>query len=159
MSVVLPGDKVLVPLAAALLSYGFSADRVAQMIYLADWKTVIEHGHQATRVIWTMDRDGSPDLRAVEGQIETTGRAMKFLERFNPLQRVSTKDVDHAVANVDRRAADSLKHVIENTKAMNGLDLDILVASTHPCLVGWRDDGIMDLVGLAKEYVAGRTRT
>lgn len=113
-----------------------SASRLINMMYLAEWKNLIEHEKQLTNTIWQLNKFGpyinnflklvSEDkdilVKETENMFHHKKRQIKLSESFN-------KKIDVSVENKE-----ILDFVIKATKDKKYNDVNKLVSSTYPVL-------------------------
>jgi hypothetical protein len=129
-----------------------SKARLAKLIYLADWKSAIEHGEQMTDIVWfynyygpyvesiAEEAEGDPAFK-VRGTHNLYGDPKELVELVRSREYSSlTED--------DKRILDS---VIASTARMNWNEFIRLVYSTYPMVTQDRFSNL-DLVELACRY-------
>lgn len=127
--------------------------RVTKMVYLSDWKHVLENGEQVSKISWKFDNYGPfvwdvvetareyPELFAIEETENLFGSTKRVLACVDRSYRPR-------LAQSERAAVD---HVINSTKRL-GWDRFIgLVYSTYPIIASERYSPL-DLKQLASEY-------
>ena len=117
--------------------------RLANLIYLADWRCTLTSGHQITRVSWTFSPSG-PNTGPVElclAQID--GLRGGLLRRlFHPF----------APSPLEGPARAACAHVARSTADLDPLAFHRLVISTWPVITCDRHDQDPSLETLALEY-------
>lgn len=109
------------------------------MVYLADWKSVLEHGEQITSVIWEFGEYGAynPDLaRLVENMVQNREALPDNRKKYPTLRETEKEILDFVIGSAEK------KDFAELTK---------LVYSTHPLITQPRY-AKFDLLSLAKDY-------
>ena len=132
-----------------------SKARLTKMVYLADWKSAIDYGKQATDILWYFDNYGpfKPDVYNIVAanpelfQIDSTNTM--FGDRKNVL-RIRDKAF---IPNLSDSVKHLLDHVISETKTLNWTQFISLVYGTFPIVVSPRYTEL-DLVALASQYEA-----
>ena len=129
-----------------------SKARLTKMVYLADWKSAIEHGKQLTSINWIFNHYGPyvDDVSAlalsdpnfnVESDVTSFGNRKQIISLKRP-------DLSH---NLNKKEQEILDHVIKETKRLNWDGFIQLVYSTFPVLTGIRGK-TMNLVAAAQKY-------
>lgn len=134
-----------------------SKARITKMVYLADWKSALEHGRQMTDVAWYFNHYGpyvkdvihaverSPDFDVEQGET-MYGSEKEVVRLLNPRPEwPSLGPEDRAV----------LDHVIAQTEDLYFNDFVRLVYSTYPVASQPRYS-TFDLPELADDYRAQR---
>ncbi|NKC16853.1 MAG: DUF4065 domain-containing protein [Gammaproteobacteria bacterium] len=128
-----------------------SKARLTKMVYLADWKSVLERNSQLTDIEWFFNNYGP----YVDDVWQIAFQANKFnLEHgqnmFGGVKETMSikKPFSPALSAEDRWILD---HVIKQTKRLYWDDFIKLVYSTYPVLTGVRGENL-DLVGAANRY-------
>jgi uncharacterized protein YwgA len=130
-----------------------SKARLTKMIYLADWKSALEHGRQATSISWYFNHYGP----YVEDVVQT---ARKNQEIFDILHTTnlfgSEKDIITVRSGVEYPSITQqdravLDHVIRSSSRLTWDEFIELIYSTYPVQTQPRY-GKLSLVRLAKEY-------
>lgn len=129
-----------------------SKARLTKMVYLADWKSSLDHGEQITDIEWFFHRYGPYVSDVVEAvlnddklHIKTTSNAYGYpketIEVLSPGFHPSLTERDVKV----------LDHVVKTTENKSWDDFLKLVYSTYPIVKESRFS-TLDLVVLAREY-------
>lgn len=130
-----------------------SASRLTKMLYLADWKSAIEHSKQLTDAQWHFNHYGpyvddfikiakdDDDIRIVNTRTMFGGHK----------QEVSLSDDFDGVVELETVEKAILDFVIASTKSKNYEDFIKLVYSTYPVVSSSRYSDL-DLVSMANEY-------
>lgn len=133
--------------------------RVTKMVYLSDWKHVLENGHQISPIRWYFDNYG-PFVWDVKHAAEANPFLFELKQTSNPFG--STKvllacaDEDYAPAlSASEQAA--VDHVIRTTQPLTYADFIGLVYSTYPIVSSERYSWL-DLEKAAQEYKAREPR-
>ncbi|WP_246684422.1 Panacea domain-containing protein [Mesorhizobium sp. M5C.F.Ca.ET.164.01.1.1] len=129
-----------------------SKARLTKMIYLADWKSAIEHQRQMTGIEWQFNHFG-PYVDDVHNlALEDSAFSVKSEQNMfgKPKETIVLADrlADDRVSNEE---AAILDHVIEQTKRLTWDAFIKLVYSTYPVLTGSRGSRL-DLVKSAEAY-------
>lgn len=136
-------DVKLAACAARLVRYANGdVRRLACMLYLTDWKSSIEHGHQITQRRWQINGHGpyTDDLeKALSGMTIKTGAIARIRQAllFDGL-------------TPDERAV--IYHVIDQTAGLDRIGFHRLLVSTWPCITQPRRSPSSDLPAIAREY-------
>lgn len=131
--------------------------RVTKMVYLSDWKHVLETGEQATPIRWYFHNYGPyvrdvldtardhPHLFRIAYETNAYGDMKKVLDIQDP-------SYQPRLTESERQAID---HVIEVTKPLTWDPFIGLVYSTHP-IVSSERYSFLDLKKAAREYKESR---
>ena len=116
-----------------------SVDRLIKIIYLADWKYAITSEFQMTEVQWEiLDFQPWMDKKSVNALLDVLSKI-----RVGKLLRISP------ILNSQEK--ETIKFVIETALHKTDKELDRLVNSTHPAIVG-NNLGNLNLTELAADY-------
>ena len=130
-----------------------SASRLTKMIYLMDWKSSIDFGHQITNAQWHFDHYGpyvddfvklAKDDKDIS--IENTSNYFGGKKQLFKLSEKFKGDFD-----LTEEQKDIADFVINATKKKNYEDFIQLVYSTYPVISNDRYSDL-DLVGSASKY-------
>lgn len=129
-----------------------SKARLTKLVYLADWKSVLDQQHQLTKINWIFNQYGpyvddvyDAAIRDPDFNVQSTTNMYG-----NPKHTISLKhDID--IRSLTKTDVDILNHVIEQTRRLNWNEFIQLVYSTYPILTGTRGHP-MDLVAAADTY-------
>lgn len=130
-----------------------SASRLTKMLYLADWKSAIEHSKQLTDAQWHFNHygpyvDDFIKIAKDDDDICVVSTRTKFGGHKQEVQLSSNFDGTVELEEADRKILD---FVISSTKNKNYEDFIKLVYSTYP-VVSSSKYSDLDLIGMAKEY-------
>lgn len=129
-----------------------SKARLTKMVYLADWKSVLENAHQISNIEWTFNHYGP----YVEDVINTAKNDANFqvISEINTYgdfkERIELK-TPRAWKSLNDKDISSLDHVIAQTRTLYWKDFIKLVYSTFPVVVSERHSKL-DLPALAQRY-------
>jgi hypothetical protein len=115
--------------------------RLAFMVYLADWRSAIEHGMPITDIKWRLYVNG-PQPAKEDNKEPTIAEAEKKVK-----EAIARGNPD----NVERTSREVLDFVISAVSSKSWTDLTRLVNSTFPVLTQPRNKPL-NLVGLAQQY-------
>ncbi len=129
-----------------------SKARLTKMVYLADWKSCIDHGHQVTDTTWHFNHFGPYVPDVVDAIRDDPAFEITVTENMFGSEKevVSVKD-GATWPTLTREDLAVLDHVIDTTRHKNWREFINLVYSTYPVLVTDRYAD-MDLVTLAEHY-------
>lgn len=135
------------------MSDELSNARLTKMVYLADWRHVLETGRQITDIRWYFDNYG-PFVKDVQETATVNSDIFKVEATQNMYGQYKKK-----FALVDRRFEPRLKdsekaaldHIISVTQRLYWNDFIKLVYSTHPIASSERYT-YLDLAAKAKDY-------
>lgn len=137
------------------MSDELSNARLTKMVYLADWRHVLETGQQITDISWYFDNYGpfvrdieitaafNPDMFQIEATRNMYGQSKKKFSLVN-------KDYQPNLKGSEKEALD---HIIGVTQRLYWNDFIKLVYSTHPIASSERYSHL-DLQEKAKAYQA-----
>lgn len=140
-------EPTFVAIAATMLHRRVPTDQIARLVYLIDWKSAIEHGRQATRIVWTVDADGNLDFAPVIRELDVVRTAMRGVKTMFDMLRNMDPEAD-----IPAEVRTAYDHVWFEAKPLNRVELEILVKSTYPCLTSLAGDPALDLPTLAVRY-------
>jgi uncharacterized phage-associated protein len=134
-----------------------SRSRLMSMVYLADWKSAIEHRRQMTDTRWTLGSYG-PFAQEVYDVIEEDAAFETVIEEN---VHGTTKGRVTLVGEIDLRALapqdrDILDFVVESSQPLRWTEFVGLVYSTYPMMVVSEKGESLDLVGGAADYSAAQ---
>jgi len=129
-----------------------SKARLAKMIYLGDWKSALEEGHQISKIRWVFNHYG-PYVDDVIN-VANADKSFKVIVEQN-----AYGDLKERIELFEKRDWSSLSekdkewldHVIDQTKCLYWKDFIKLVYSTFPVLVSEKLTQL-DLERLAERY-------
>ncbi|TNE62673.1 MAG: DUF4065 domain-containing protein [Alphaproteobacteria bacterium] len=128
--------------------------RVTKLVYLSDWRQSITKGEQITGINWYFDNFG-PFVWDVKNTVNDDAETFSVEHSLNlfgaPKTLFKLKDKKFEPDLSDEEKA-SIKHAIEQTKALSWDSFISLVYSTYPIMSSDRYSSL-DLPELAKEYV------
>ena len=129
-----------------------SKARLTKMVYLADWKSVIERGDQMTDIRWFFHNYGPYvddiwHVAAGDERFDLT-HGYNFYGGVKDTITVAKPFKSKSLSGKDKEMLD---HVIEQTKRLYWNDFIQLVYSTYPVLTGTRGE-YLDLNGAAERY-------
>ena len=130
-----------------------SASRVTKILYLSDWKSAIDNGHQLTNSKWYFNHYGPYvedfiDLAKDDDDIEIVNEQTIFGGRKRLLKLADSYKDKVQLDDDDKNLVD---FVINATKSKNYEDFIRLVYSTYPVITNDRYSEL-DLIKLSKEY-------
>lgn len=150
-------DKLKDILVYLLREYPYSEElskaRVTKMVYLADWKSVLDHGNALTSIEWYFDNYGpyvSDVYELVAGDESTFAIENTNNLYGEPKTIFRLKNVD-CETNLEEQDTKILKHVIATTKDLNWNQFIKLIYSTYPILSSDKYN-IINLKEKAEEY-------
>lgn len=129
-----------------------SKARLTKMVYLADWRSVLETGQQISNIEWKFNYYGpyvddilntareDPSFSVIS-EVNVYGDMKERIALRQQRQWFSLSETDK----------DALDHVIEQTKSLYWKDFIKLVYSTFPVLVSEKHS-VLNLPMLAKRY-------
>lgn len=129
-----------------------SKARLTKLIYLADWKSALEHGKQLSNIRWKYNHygpyvDDVANLAASSEKFDIK-RTINHFGNEKSLICLRSKDTSASIPTEDKEI---LNFVIKKTSTKYWKDFIKLVYSTYPILS--RPKGApLDLVTLASEY-------
>lgn len=131
-----------------------SKARVTKMVYLADWKSALDHGEQITPIEWVFNHYGPYvehviDVVRADPAFEVVQTANMY---GNAKEIVRLREATQW-PTLSRRDIAVLDHVIARTAPKYWDQFIKLVYSTYPVLTRPRM-ATLDLVALAREYRA-----
>jgi len=129
--------------------------RLTKMVYLSDWKHVLDHGSQITDIRWFFDNYGPfvhnvldtatshPELFGIRSSVNMygSGKRVYYLKNKEKYYNISDNE------------AQSINHIIGITRKLYWDDFIRLVYSTYPIASSERYSHL-DLPAKAKEYLA-----
>jgi len=129
-----------------------SKARLTKMVYLADWKSAIEHGHQLSKIEWKFNHYGpyvddvwiaayEDEHFNVDSTTNLHGGLKEVISLKKPFDFSSLTDSDRTI----------IDHVISQTQSLYWEPFLKLVYSTFPVLVSSRYD-TLNLEQLAERY-------
>lgn len=128
-----------------------SKARVVKMIYLADWKSAIQHNCQLTDIKWIYNHYG-PYVDDVIGLLRSDS-AFEIISGVNFYNQPKDliKIVKPVNPNLSEQSKSILDFVIKHTSNLNWEEFINLVYSTYP-IIKERKLSELNLVTLASEY-------
>lgn len=150
-------DKILNVLKYILQEYpnksDLSASRLTKLLYLADWKSAIDNGHQLTGSKWYFNHYGPYvedfiELAKIDNDIEVLSDQTMFGGRKRLIRISDSYKEKVQLEDGDKELVD---FVINATKSKNYEDFIRLVYSTYPVITHDKYSEL-DLVPLADEY-------
>ena len=132
----------------------FSNARITKLIYLSDWKSCLERGHQITNIEWFFDYywpfvrdieneiDKNPDLFIVEAMANGV---------FGGNRKIFAIKNDNYTPSVSEEEQKYINFVIEKTSSMWFSEFIKYVYSTYPIYKSRKFEKL-DLSSLATEY-------
>ncbi|RWC10331.1 MAG: DUF4065 domain-containing protein [Mesorhizobium sp.] len=129
-----------------------SKARLTKMVYLADWKSAIEHQHQMTDIDWQFNHFGPYVDDVHNTALEDPAFAVQAEYNMfgKPKETIVLAD-KQADFRVSEQEAEILDHVIQQTKRLSWDPFIKLIYSTYPVLTGVRG-GKLNLVKSAEIY-------
>lgn len=144
-------------LAYMLQRYPHSGDlsnaRVTKMVYLADWRHVLEEGRQISSIRWYFDNYG-PFVWDVLDTVNSNPFVFRAKETINAYgsHKTAISCIDASYApQLDPSERHAIDHVIQATAPLGWQQFIGLVYSTHPIVRSERFTHL-DLRKLATEY-------
>ena len=130
-----------------------SKARVAKMIYLSDWKHVLNYQCQMSDIAWVFDNYGPfvkdvQEVAAKHAEIFRLEPSATVYGNKKTLLALRTEDYQPQLKDTEKEALD---HVINVTKTLTWEKFIHLVYLTYPIIASDRYSK-MDLVELAAEY-------
>lgn len=130
-----------------------SKGRSTKLVYLCDWRHVLQTGEQATPISWRFDNYG-PFVWDVYDAAKEYDKLFRIDEVENMYGSKKTLIVplnSDYQSNITQSQRDAADHVISQTKNLNWDDFIKLVYSTYP-VVSSEKYSSLDLPKLATEY-------
>jgi hypothetical protein len=129
-----------------------SKSRLTKMVYLADWRSVIQRGHQLTPVQWRYNYYGPyvedvTDVARRDPAFEVIQTSNRFGDPKELIQ--IQQPTEYSTLSPDDRKV--LDFVIESTSSLNWTEFVKLVYSTYPIVTQPRFSDL-DLVAIAQRY-------
>lgn len=130
--------------------------RLVKLVYLADWKSAIETGHQITEIKWFYNHYG-PYVKEVIDLIDNNPNFVsrnyinnfgKRAEKIDLRDQISYDFSSSILSEQDRQIIDYISDI---TKNMGYSEFLRLVYSTYPIIKSEKYN-FLDLVKLANEY-------
>lgn len=111
-----------------------SNTRVSEIVYLADWKHVLDHGRQISNIKWRIGNYGPYvediiNLAKEERNLFSIKESANYFGNKKYLISLITKDFRPSLASSERGA---LEHTLKQTGGLNFEDFVRLVYSTYP---------------------------
>ena len=133
-----------------------SKARVNKLLYLADWESSLEIGHQLSDIQWRYNHYG-PYVDDVVLAANSNNKLQVQTTRndYGDLKELISADDDYDLSGVDERSAAILDHIISKTKQMNFKSFIEEVYSTYP-VKSQQKGQILNLVELATRFRALR---
>ncbi|WP_185230709.1 Panacea domain-containing protein [Teredinibacter franksiae] len=130
-----------------------SASRLTKMIYLMDWKSSIDSGHQITNAQWHFDHYGPYVEDFVKLAKEDKDISVENTSNYygGKKQLFKLKKKFEGSFDLTKEQKDIANFVIDATKKKNYEDFIQLVYSTYPVISNDRYSHL-DLVGSAEKY-------
>jgi len=130
-----------------------SKARLTKMIYLADWKSALESGHQMSDISWRFNHygpyvDDVHQLALIDPAFDVKADYTMFGNRKERIELVDPNFTPSVTADEAR----ILDHVIEETRSLTWEAFIKLVYSTFPVVTGTRG-GKLDLIKSAGAYL------
>ncbi len=126
--------------------------RLTKMVFLSDWKSALDRGHQLTDIEWKFNQFGPyvPDVL----KTATEDEDLEVVETTNffgdPMRLIAARD-DANYPSLEADDCEILDFVIESTAPKHWDDFIRLVYSTYPIVTQPRGSQL-DLVKLAQDY-------
>ncbi|MEW4529404.1 Panacea domain-containing protein [Maioricimonas sp. JC845] len=132
-----------------------SRAKLTKLVYLADWKSAIDHGRQMSNIEWYFDNYGPFVWKVWDTASENpeTFEIEKSENMFGNPKHVIRLTGRAAPASLEPEEQAVLDHVISTTKDLGWNDFIKLVYSTYPVVSSERYSQL-DLVKKAREYAA-----
>lgn len=129
-----------------------SKARINKIIYLIDWKFVLEHGRQMTYITWKFNHYG-PYVDDIIEEINNDKRfdvvsAVTFYGNQKNIIKLANLENFTEPTEKEKKVID---FVIEKTKKFYWNDFIKLVYSTYP-IISQEKGSCLNLIELAKEY-------
>lgn len=129
-----------------------SKARLTKLVYLSDWKSVLEQGHQLSNIKWFFNHFG-PYVEEVS-QLAYEDEDFNVIGTFNyygSMKEIISIKKPFEFNSLNIKDIEILDHVIENTNSLNWDDFIQLVYSTYPILINSKYSEL-DLSYAAKRY-------
>lgn len=127
-------------------------EKLAGVIFLVDWKHVLEYGEQMTDIQWEISNFG-PSVESIYSLAKNKNECFKLSEVKNNLgfRKFIIRVRYYAKENLSREEVDITDFIIEKYTRLSEMDFIRLIKSTYPvyCQQSYQK---LDLVNLAKEY-------
>ncbi len=129
-----------------------SKARVTKMVYLADWKSALDHGRQITPIEWVFNHYGPYVEHVVDSiRADPAFEVVLTSNMYGKAKEVVRVRGEVRWPDLDAQDVAVLDHVIARTAPKYWDQFIKLVYSTYPILTRPRM-AILDLVALAGEY-------
>lgn len=131
-----------------------SKARLTKMVYLADWKSALESGHQMTDIAWEFNHYG-PYVDDVVLSVRDVPGLQLVAQREDGKQAIRRDNVAQGWPSLSEQDRHVLDHVIRVTAPKYWDEFIKLIYSTYPVLASPRYTHL-DLVDLAARYRSER---
>lgn len=130
-----------------------SNDKLTKLIYLIDWRHVLNHNRQVTQINWYFDNYG-PYVQDVIETARSNNNLFEIRKEKKSYDKdknvIYIKDMKYQ-NNTSEKVIASINHVIDATKNMTWNEFIRLVYSTYPVFTSEKYT-YLDLVEKAKIY-------
>jgi len=127
--------------------------RLTKLVYLSDWKSVLNDGRKITHIKWYFDNYG-PFVHDIEQTVKDNPAIFKSQVFYNlfghPKTTFGLKNIDYE-PKLSVRERRSIDFAIKRTKDLNWSDFIKLIYSTYPVISSNRYSNL-NLIEKAKEY-------
>lgn len=128
---------------------------VKDLMYLADWKSVLMHGSPITHVEWVFGDTGPKSDKIIQSIIEYKENNPFWMVDLGAVPDTMKSAIKHEMKGytISSEVREVLDHVVTNTSDLDRNGLTKLVYSTFPMLSRPRY-AVFDMENIAKEYAA-----
>jgi hypothetical protein len=130
-----------------------SVSRLTKILYLADWRSCITRGQQATPIQWKLN-DSGPFCTELQALLRFD-RAFEVVTTRSILKGKSERVVlvsDFGWKSLSREDREVLDFVLKTSREKYLSEFQRLIDSTYPVYKGARSGDSLDLAALAFEY-------
>lgn len=131
-----------------------SMSRLVKMLYLADWKSAIDHGEPLTSVQWWID-DCGPNtnevLNCLKDNPEHFLLDFSLDEHGNIKVSVALCNTEDSIDTLSEDCRNTLDFVLSTMSRLSWTEVTRLVISTYP-MITQATGSDLDLAALAKEH-------
>lgn len=130
-----------------------SKARLTKMVYLADWRSAINQGHQLTNLEWYYNHYG-PHVDDITQIVRNKPEHFRVVETQNAFgePKELIEMVEEYPYRLSQKEREILNHVIEQTAPMSWNRFIQLVYSTYPILSQQRYSKL-NLASLSRKYI------
>lgn len=134
------------------IKYELSKARLTKMIYLADWKSVLDRGEQLTEIRWRFHHYGPWSDKVVAVARSSRRFRIEATENYyGGAKEVVAADPELETPRLTPDEVETIDHVIDATRTLYWEDFIKLVYSTYPIVASHRYVDL-DLKQLAANY-------